>query len=115
MMVTLPVSLVFQDPYAYIAVKQVNSSKFIIMVNNGKTMDSIVVDESTVYLRTKASNESKKASFEYSVDNRTFKQLGDELLMKFNLKIFTGNKFCLFNYATKTTGGYVDFDWFRTN
>jgi len=105
----------FQDPYAYIAVKQVKSSKFIIMVNNGKTMDSIVVDESTVYLRTKASNESKKASFEYSVDNRTFKQLGDELLMKFNLKIFTGNKFCLFNYATKTTGGYVDFDWFRTN
>ena len=106
---------VFQDPYAYIAVKQVKSSKFIIMVNNGKTMDSIVVDESTVYLRTKASNESKKASFEYSVDNRTFKQLGDELLMKFNLKIFTGNKFCLFNYATKTTGGHVDVDWFRTN
>ena len=106
---------VFQDPYAYIAVKQVNSSKFIIMVNNGKTMDSIVIDKSTVYFRTKASNESKKASFEYSVDNRTFKQLGDELLMKFNLKIFTGNKFCLFNYATKTTGGYVDFDWFRTN
>jgi hypothetical protein len=34
--------------------------------------------------------------------------------MKFNLSIFTGNKFCLFNYATKETGGYVDFDWFRT-
>jgi hypothetical protein len=34
--------------------------------------------------------------------------------MRFNLKIFTGNKFCLFNYATVKTGGYVDFDWFRT-
>jgi hypothetical protein len=34
--------------------------------------------------------------------------------MRFNLKIFTGNKFCLFNFATKETGGYIDFDWFRT-
>ena len=34
--------------------------------------------------------------------------------MRFNLKIFTGNKYCLFNYATVATGGYVDFDWFRT-
>jgi hypothetical protein len=35
--------------------------------------------------------------------------------MKFNLTIFTGNKFCLFNYATIATGGFVDFDWFRIN
>jgi hypothetical protein len=33
--------------------------------------------------------------------------------MQFNLSIFTGNKFCLFNYATIASGGYVDFDWFR--
>jgi hypothetical protein len=33
--------------------------------------------------------------------------------MRFNLSIFTGNKFCLFNYATVATGGFVDFDWFR--
>ena len=42
-----------------------------------------------------------------------FTPLGNELVMKFNLSIFTGNKFCLFNYATKQAGGYVDFDWFR--
>jgi hypothetical protein len=33
--------------------------------------------------------------------------------MKFSLSVFTGNKFCLFNYATESPGGYVDFDWFR--
>ncbi len=27
--------------------------------------------------------------------------------------IFTGNKFCIFNYATKSLGGFVDVDWFR--
>ncbi|MBP1658559.1 MAG: glycosyl hydrolase 43 family protein [Bacteroidetes bacterium] len=34
--------------------------------------------------------------------------------MRFNLRIFTGNKFCLFNVATAGIGGYVDVDWFRT-
>ena len=106
---------VFQDPYAYIAVKQMNGTKYIIMVNNGTTIDSIVIDTSVIYLRTIASNSSTKAKFEYSFDNKIFRQLGDELSMQFNLKVFTGNKFCLFNYATKETGGYVDFDWFKAN
>jgi hypothetical protein len=68
-----------------------------------------------VYLRTIASNSSGKASFEYSFDNKAFNHLGNELSMRFSLKVFTGNKFCLFNYATKETGGYVDFDWFRVD
>jgi beta-xylosidase len=104
---------VFQDPYAYIAVKQTGASRYIIMVNNGKTIDSVRLTKSTVYLRTVASNSSGKAIFEYSTDNKTFKALGNALSMRFNLSVFTGNKFCLFNYATRETGGYVDFDWFR--
>jgi len=105
---------VFQDPYAYIAVKQENGSKQIIMVNNGETIASVPMKKGkTIYLRTIASNSSSKASFEYSYDNKKFTQLGNALSMKFNLKIFTGNKFCLFNYATQQTGGFVDFDWFR--
>ena len=66
-----------------------------------------------IYLKMIASNASAKASFEYSIDNKNFKALGNELMMRFSLKIFTGNKFCLFNYATKELGGYVDVDWFR--
>src|SRR5205085_1972606 len=31
---------IFQDPYAYIAVKQQAGKRFIIMVNNGKVVDS---------------------------------------------------------------------------
>jgi beta-xylosidase len=104
---------VFQDPYAYIAVKQMNGSKYIVMVNNGELIDSTTINNSSIYLRTIASNNTGKASFEYSFDNKTFTPLGNQLSMKFNLSIFTGNKLCLFNYATKETGGYVDFDWFR--
>ncbi|MBA7537960.1 Beta-xylosidase [subsurface metagenome] len=104
---------VFQDPYAYIAVKQDNGSKQMTMVNNGETIASVPMKGETVYLRTIASNSTKKATFEYSFDNKTFNALGNELVMRFSLKIFTGNKFCLFNYATRETGGYADFDWFR--
>ncbi|MBN1116850.1 MAG: glycoside hydrolase 43 family protein [Bacteroidales bacterium] len=104
---------VFQDPYAYIAVKQTQGKKQIIMVNNGEIIESTDFNENTVYLRTIASNSTRLASFEYSINNKDFNQIGNELQMKFSLKIFTGNKFCLFNYATKETGGFADFDWFR--
>ncbi|KAA0230895.1 hypothetical protein EDS67_04060 [candidate division KSB1 bacterium] len=104
---------VFQDPYAYIAVKQMNGAKYIIMVNNGKSIDSVAVNHTTIYLRAQAHFGTSLASFSYSPDNKTFIALGNELAMRFNLSVFTGNKFCLFNYATKETGGYVDFDWFR--
>ncbi|MEO6637017.1 MAG: glycoside hydrolase 43 family protein, partial [Ginsengibacter sp.] len=102
-----------QDPYAYIAVAQSEGKKYVIMSNNGKNIDSVAMNASTIYLQTTASNVTAKASFAYSTDNKTFKPLGNELIMRFNLKIFTGNKFCLFNYATKEPGGYVDVDWFR--
>lgn len=105
---------VYQDPYAYIAVKQENGKKQLVMVNNGETVATSQLEEcATIYLRTIASNTSKKATFEYSYDNKKFTQLGNELTMRFSLKLFTGNKFGLFNYATKETGGSVDFDWFR--
>ena len=106
---------VFQDPYAYIAVKQNNGSKQLIMVNNGETIAEAAIESKTLYLRILASNGTRKAAFEYSFDNMKFIQLGNELMMRFSLTVFTGNKFCLFHYATKETGGYVDFDWFRIN
>lgn len=104
---------VFQDPYAYIAVKQENNTQQIIMVNNGNVIATAPMKGKTIYLRVIGSNKTKKATFEYSFDNKTFTQLGNELTMRFSLTLFTGNKFGLFNYATKELGGYVDFDWFR--
>jgi beta-xylosidase len=105
---------VFQDPYGYIAVRQKEETREIVLVRNGNEIISINIGNTQViYLRTTASNTTSKASFQYSFDNKKFVALKDELTMRFNLSVFTGNKFCLFNYATKNTGGYVDFDWFR--
>jgi beta-xylosidase len=104
---------IFQDPYAYIAVKQVEGVKYVVMVNNGLEIASTALKSNTVYFQASAHYDTDKATFSYSTDNKKFTAFGNELDMKFNLSVFTGNKFCLFNYATKTPGGYVDFDWFR--
>jgi beta-xylosidase len=104
---------VFQNPYAYIAVKQMQSVKYIITVSNGMEISSTPIKSNLVYLRASAHYDTDKSTFSYSTDNKKFIAIGDELEMKFNLSVFTGNKFCLFNYATKSPGGYVDFDWFR--
>jgi beta-xylosidase len=118
---------IFQDPYAYIGIKKINGKNHVIMVNNGKTIESVAVDGSTIYLRAdpfygsgaakayggKAVKGTGTATFSYSLDNKSFTKLGNEMQMQFKLTVFTGNKFCLFNYATKELGGHVDFDWFR--
>ncbi|MFA6327007.1 MAG: family 43 glycosylhydrolase, partial [Bacteroidales bacterium] len=106
---------VFQDPYAYIALTQENGIKSLVMVNNSETVASIPSESEIIYLRAVLSNMTGDARFEYSYDNKTFMPLGNNLKMRFSLTIFTGNKFGLFNYATKEPGGYADFDWFRTN
>lgn len=105
---------IFQDPYAYIGIKQTNNKKYLVMVNNGNTVDSIALQQPIVYLQAIASNSTKKATFAYSFNSKTFTPIGNALTMKFNLSMFVGNKFALFNYATRATGGYVDIDWFRT-
>ncbi|HTY35463.1 MAG TPA: family 43 glycosylhydrolase, partial [Bacteroidota bacterium] len=119
---------VFQDPYAFVGITNHGGKNYVVMVNNGGTVDSSAVEGSTIYFRAsamhgsgaapyyggKTATGSGMASFAYSLDDRSYKRIGNELHMRFNLRIFTGNKFCLFNYPTKDPGGYVDFDWFRT-
>ena len=118
---------VFQDPYGYVAIKKMNGQNYVVMVDNGEIKDSVAVDVSTIYLRADPFYGSGAAmyykgetvpgsgivSFSYSLDNISFTKIGSDIQMHFRLTVFTGNKFCLFNYATRETGGYVDFDWFR--
>lgn len=105
---------VFQDPYAYIGVKMIGGKKTLIQKNNGTTVSGVTLSRNEIYLRAVANYNTSKASFYYSLDNETYTRLGTDLDMKFDLSVFTGNKFCIFNFATTQTGGYVDIDWFTT-
>ncbi len=105
---------VFQDPYAYIGIKVIDGKKTCIQMNDDVLTIGDVIDNSEIYLRAIVNTELSKASFFYSIDNEVFINLGSELDMQFDLSVFTGNKFCIFNFATIETGGYVDVDWFST-
>jgi beta-xylosidase len=106
---------VFQDPYAFIGVKMDNGQKNIVWLNTGtKTQQTgVAVTDSVMYLRAIANYNTSKADFYFSTDNVTYTQVGS-LDMKYNLSVFVGNRFCIFNYATSAVGGYVDVDWFST-
>jgi beta-xylosidase len=54
------------------------------------------------------------ANFYYSMDGEQWQQIGTEnYRMSFDWRrFFMGQKFAIFNYATKKSGGYVDVDAF---
>ena len=53
------------------------------------------------------------AKFYYSTDGTKWTKIGGDVGLSYSLHMFTGYRFGLFNYATKTAGGYADFDWFK--
>lgn len=105
---------VFQDPYAFIGVTVIDGKKRLIMNSNGDVQLGGIINDAVIYLRAIANYGTSKAQFYYSLDNEVYTEFGQELNMAFDLSIFTGNKFSIFNYATKELGGYVDVDWFTT-
>ncbi|NLR77135.1 family 43 glycosylhydrolase [Chitinophaga eiseniae] len=105
---------VLQLPYAFIGIHATGAAKLIVMEHAGKRVDSVVIGkESRVFFKASANTVTNQAYFCYSFDNKTFIPLGDTLNMRFDLKMFTGNRFTLFNYATVQSGGHVDVDWFH--
>ncbi len=110
--------------FGYIGVKNDNGKKYIVTVDNqteerGKTVPqketaSVDCNSQTVYLKAVCDFKDRKdeANFFYSFDGKDFKPLGDTLKMVYRLDHFMGQRFALFNYATKQSGGYADFDSF---
>lgn len=74
---------------------------------------SIPISQTSVYLRVTANFDTNKAKFYYSLNGSLWVEIGNEMTMTYDLLNFVGNRFAIFNYATKQTGGYVDVDYFR--
>jgi len=89
------------------------------MVNaqGGSTTESasIPLTQNRVYLKAACDFKDRvdKAYFYYSIDGNNWISIGTTLQMAYTIPHFMGYRFGLFNYATKVTGGYVDFDYFR--
>lgn len=108
-----------QYGYGYVGVKKSGTDLSVIMVNAKSGSPTVVANNSIsqdrVYLRVDMdfTNRTDKATFFYSLDSLTWLPIGNTLQMSYDLKHFMGYRFTLFNYATKSAGGHVDFDWFE--
>jgi len=108
-----------QKKYGLVGVKFENGQKRIVMASaqNEKfeEIESVPVDKKIVFLKAQSdfTNLADTARFYYSLDGKEWKSIGNTLHMSYSLSHFMGYRFGLFNYATKVTGGYVDFNWFK--
>jgi beta-xylosidase len=108
-----------QKKYGWIGVKSAGGSNQLVMVSAGSDhaveLESVPLTGSTVHLRADCDfrDRADTAHFLYSLDGRTWSPLGGPLKMAYTLPHFMGYRFGLFCYATKTTGGHADFDYFR--
>ncbi|MBQ4465855.1 MAG: family 43 glycosylhydrolase, partial [Oscillospiraceae bacterium] len=127
----------FQFNYGNVGVRVDDSGrKTIYMAKNGayggnsQVMDSydkiiqeVPLNGNTAYLKVEftfntvdgnfnVSNNIDKANFFYSTDGTNWTKIGDTLGMTYDLKLFTGYRSAIYSYATKSTGGYADIDYF---
>ncbi|NOU98604.1 glycoside hydrolase family 43 protein [Paenibacillus planticolens] len=80
-----------------------------------ETVESLVYEGGQIYLKIHFNfvESADTAHFYYSNDGEVWKSIGQPLQMKYTLHHFMGYRIGLFNYATKESGGYADFDFFR--
>jgi beta-xylosidase len=111
--------IALQKKYGFVGVKREGDSNSIVMVNaqsdTPEVVENVPLTLQTVYLRIDCDfrNRTDKAYFYYSLDGKTWTKIGSTLQMAYTLPHFMGYRFGLFNFATKTTGGFVDFDYYR--
>jgi beta-xylosidase len=108
-----------QKNYGLVGVKVEANNKSIIMINAGTgkpvTVDSIPFKQANVFFKAECDFTGKKdiAHFFYSLDGKTWQLIGTPLKMSYTIPHFMGYRLGLFNYATRQTGGFADFDFFR--
>ncbi len=108
-----------QTRYGFVGVHKSNGNKSIVMVDttsgSPQEIARVGLFQDRVYFRIDMDfrNQTDQARFYYSLDGNTWTAIGNSLRMTYDLKHFMGYRFALFNYATESTGGYVEFDYYR--
>ncbi len=123
--------IALQQRFGVVCVKMEDGAKSIVMMGvaaqqterrgaGGRTsqpveIESVPLTQSIVYFKIDCDfrNRTDKANFYYSLDGKTWTRIGSTLQMAYSLQHFMGYRFGLFNFATKSTGGYADFDYYR--
>jgi beta-xylosidase len=110
-----------QKNYGLVGVKSDGGTNFIVMVSAENhppaEVERIPLTQTNVFLKAECDfkNRADKARFIYSLDGKSWTAIGSQLKMSYTLPHFMGYRFSLFNFATKTPGGFVDFDYYRVS
>jgi beta-xylosidase len=108
-----------QKKYGLVGVKYLDGEKKLVMVSaqndNPVEVESLPLEQETVHLKAECDFRERKdvADFYYSLNGKDWIKIGSQLKMEYTLPHFMGYRFGLFYYATKTAGGYVDFDYYK--
>jgi beta-xylosidase len=108
-----------QKKYGFVGVKMAGNAKSIVMVSaeadSPVELENVPLTQKSVFLKVDFGfkNRADKALFFYGLDGKKWTAIGKPLQMAYTLPHFMGYRFALFNYATKTEGGFVDFNYFR--
>lgn len=110
-----------QKKYGLVGVMSEGKARAIVMVSaesdSPVEIQRVPLAGKTVFLRADCDfkNRADKACFFYSLNGKTWTAIGAPLKMVYTLPHFMGYRFGLFNFATRTPGGFVDFDFFRVS
>ncbi|MBC8138147.1 MAG: glycoside hydrolase 43 family protein, partial [Fibrella sp.] len=108
-----------QKKYGFVGVNSKGTALSIVMVsapsNTPEEVARIPLTQNELFLKIDCDFKGRTdhAYFYYSLNGKEWNPVGKPLKMVYDLPHFMGYRFGLFNYATKTAGGHVDFDYFR--
>ena len=104
-------------PYAWVGIKR-DANGYTIEQYDHTTGKSVTepATSSHVWFRAHCDYDTEIATFAYSTDGRTFKDIGPEFKMAFQLTTFQGVRPSLFHYNTGgSPGGQADFNYFHVD
>jgi beta-xylosidase len=110
----------FQRRYGFVGVKMSGGARSLVMVSadsdKPEEIASVPLSGKTVHLKVECEFEPapELARFSYSLDGKSWTPIGRPSALKYTVPHFMGYRFALFYYSTKTAGGRVDFDYYRT-
>ena len=108
----------FNRPYAWLGLERGDTGSTLAFFDEqagGGTR--IPIETSRVWLRADCNFLKDAAQFSYSLDGKSFMNIGDPFTMAYGLITFQGIRYSLFSYSTRTAGdsGYADFDSIQVN
>ncbi|MCQ2096987.1 MAG: family 43 glycosylhydrolase [Fibrobacter sp.] len=101
------------DSLGFVALEKNGNSFEVVYYEREYKLKSVPINGNEAYFRIDFDFTRDRANFYYSLNEKDWTKIGNELKLPYTLGMFVGYRFGLFNFAKKTAGGTAAFDWFK--